>query len=311
MKARVTGIALIAALVSTGWTLTFAQGGAPQLPPAGGAAQRGGGGAGAGAPAPGGAPAAGGGQRGGGGGGGQRGGAAAAPAQPAPRWPDGRIMLNPGPGTQKGLWHGAFNITATNVPYQPWAKAVAAQRVKDQLEPHARCHPSGAARQFQTPYGVDIVEMPELKRVYIFDVGGPHTFKTVYTDGRQHPKDLHPEAYGHSIGTWEGDTFVIDTVGYSERFWIDRGDRADGGFVSTDKLHTIERLTRTAFNSMRYELTIDDPGAYTATWTANPYTLTLQATEELFEYVCQDNNQGAELMVGTMGTVDRSSQIVP
>src|SRR6187549_278855 len=109
MKARVTGIALIAALVSTGWTLTFAQGGAPQLPPAGGAgaAPRGGAGAGAGAPAQGGAPAAGGGQRGGG---------AAAPAQPAPRWPDGRIMLNPGPGTQKGLWHGAFNITATNVP---------------------------------------------------------------------------------------------------------------------------------------------------------------------------------------------------
>ena len=115
MKARVTGIALVAALVSAGWTLTFAQGGAPQLPPAGGAgaAQRGGG---AGAGAGGAAPAGGGGQRGGGGGGGQRGGAAAAPAQPAPRWPDGKIMLSPGPGAQKGLWHGAFNITATNVP---------------------------------------------------------------------------------------------------------------------------------------------------------------------------------------------------
>ena len=154
MKARLSGIALIAVMISTGWTLTFGQG-AP-APPA--------------APAPGaqGGAQGGGGQRGGGGGGargGGRGGGAAAPAAPAPRWPDGRIMLNPGPGDQKGLWHGAFSISATNPPYQPWAKALAAQRVKDQLEPHTRCHPSGAARQFVTPYGVDIVEMPELKRV--------------------------------------------------------------------------------------------------------------------------------------------------
>jgi hypothetical protein len=220
-------------------------------------------------------------------------------------------MLSPGPGAQKGLWRGAFTITGTNIPFQPWAKALAAQRVRDQLEPHARCHPSGAARQFVTPYGVDIVDMPELKRVFIFDVGGPHTFRTIYTDGRPHPKDLSPEAYGHSIGTWEGDTFVVDTVGYSEKFWIDRQADARGGFISTDKLHTIERFTRTNFNTIRYDLTIDDPGAYTAIWTADPYTISLNATEELFEYICQDNNQGAELMVGTMTTVDRSSQIVP
>ena len=302
MKARLSGIALIAVMISTAWTLTYGQG-APQATPAqgggGGGAQRGGG-AGAGA--------GGGGGRCGGGG---RGGGAGAPAAPAPRWPDGRIMLNPGPGDQKGLWHGAFSISATNPPYQPWAKALAAQRVKDQLEPHTRCHPSGAARQFVTPYGVDIVEMPELKRVYIFDVGGPHTFRTIYTDGRPHPKDLSPEAYGHSIGTWEGDTFVVDTVGYSEKFWIDRSDNARGGFVSTNQLHTIERFTRTSMTQMRYELTIDDPGAYTDKWTVDAYAITLQPTEELFEYVCQDNNQGSELMVGTMTTVDRRALIVP
>jgi hypothetical protein len=220
-------------------------------------------------------------------------------------------MLNAGPGDQKGLWHGAFSISATNVPYQPWARALAAQRAKDYLEPHSRCHPSGAARQFVTPYGVDFVEMPELKRVFIFDVGGPHTFRTIYMDGRPHPKNIEPTAYGHSIGSWEGDTFVVDTVGYNEKFWIDRSDNARGGFVSTDQLHTIERFTRTSFNQMRYELTIDDPGAYTATWTADPYNITLQATEELFEYVCQDNNQGGELMVGTMNSVDRRTLIVP
>src|SRR6516164_1357000 len=106
MKARLTGIALIAVMVITGWSLlTFGQA-APQAAPAQGgqgAAAGGGGGRGGGG---------GGGGRGGGGGG--RGGGAAANTQPAPRWPDGRVMLDPGPGDQKGLWHGAFSIAATN-----------------------------------------------------------------------------------------------------------------------------------------------------------------------------------------------------
>jgi hypothetical protein len=214
-------------------------------------------------------------------------------------------MLSPGPG-QNGLWYGAFTITGTNIPYQPWARAVAAQRQRDQLEPHARCKPSGAARQFATPYGVDFVDMPELKRVYIMDVGGPHTYRIIYTDGREHPKDFAPTYYGHSTGTWDGDTFIVDTVGYNEKFWLERGN-----FVATDKLHTIERFTRTAYNTMRYDLTIDDPGAYTQQWTADNYTISLRTTDELFEYICQDNNQGAELMVGTMGTVSRKTPIIP
>lgn len=87
-----------------------------------------------------------------------------------------------------------------------------------------------------------------------------------------------------------GDTFVMNTVGYKEIFWIDRGDNARSSFVHTELLHTIERFTRTSFNQMRYDLKIDDPGAYTATWTANLYTITLQPTKELFEYICQDDN---------------------
>lgn len=210
-----------------------------------------------------------------------------------------------------GLWHGGFTVTGTNIPYQPWARGVAEMRQREKLEPHARCKPSGAIRQFQTPYGVDFVEVPEQQRVYIIDVGGPHTFRTIYTDGRQHPKDLVPSYYGHSIGRWEGDTFVIDTVGYNEKFWLDRGDTPNTGFVHTSQLRTIERLTRTDYDTIRYEMTIDDPGAYTAPWTTNSYTITLRSNEELFEYICQDNNQGSELMVGTMGTIDRSTDIVP
>jgi hypothetical protein len=248
----------------------------------------------------------------GGGGGGRGGGGAAEAAQPVPRWPNGRPRLGAEPGKPAaGLWHGAFGISGTNIPYQPWARAVAEVRQQEKLEPHARCKPSGAVRQFQTPYGVDIVELPEQNLVYFMDVGGPHTFRVIYTDGRQHPKDFTPTYYGHSIGHWEGDTFVIDTVGYNEKFWIDRGDSPNTGFVHTTQARTIERLTRTNFNTIRYELTIDDPGAYTQPWTANTYNISLRAEEELFEYICQDNNQGAELMVGTMGEVDRRTLIIP
>jgi hypothetical protein len=67
-----------------------------------------------------------------------------------------------------------------------------------------------------TPYGVEFVELPELKQLYIFDIGGPHTFRTVYMDGRAHPENYDATNYGHSVGHWDGDTLVIDTVGYVE-----------------------------------------------------------------------------------------------
>jgi hypothetical protein len=72
------------------------------------------------------------------------------------------------------------------------AAALRADRRRNSLEPHTRCKPSGVARQFLTPYGVEIVELPELERVYIFDIGGPQTYRTIYLDGRTHPVPLQP-----------------------------------------------------------------------------------------------------------------------
>jgi hypothetical protein len=161
------------------------------------------------------------------------------------------------------------------------------------------------SRQFETPYGVEFLEMPDEQRLYIFDIGGPHTFRTVYMDGRSHPASIQPAYYGHSVGWWEGDTLVIDTVGYNERFWMDRR-----GVPHTDQLHTIERFTRADHNTMRYEYTIDDPGAYTAPW-KGAFNLRWEAGTELFEYVCQQANYAGELMVGTFSEVDRTSPIVP
>ena len=86
-------------------------------------------------------------------------------------------------------------------------------------------------------------------------------------------------------------------------------DRA--GTPHTEKLHYIERFTRTDYNTMKYEVTVDDPGAYTATWSSNPFQLRWNAGAELFEYVCQDNNFAPSLLVGQQESVDRTSVIIP
>jgi hypothetical protein len=244
--------------------------------------------------------------------GGQRGqrGGPVRPAAPAPRGPNGRPLLSQPPG-QPGLWIGGITNLANadgtplKVPYQPWTQAVAQDRRQNAFEPHTRCKPSGGPRQFLTPYGVEFVELPDLQRLYIFDIGGPHTFRIVYMDGREHPKNFTPDYYGHNVGRWEGDTLVIDSVGYNEKFWFDRGTHPH-----TEKLHMVERLTRVDMNTIRYEVTVDDPDAYTAPWSGQ-FSLRYVPGDELFEYVCQDDNFAPELMIGALESVDRTSPIVP
>jgi hypothetical protein len=265
--------------------------------------------AGQGAPAPGAAPAAqaaqggqgqGAGQGQGqaqgrqGGGGGRRGGGP--PPGPAPRDANGRALLVT-TTKEKGLWLPVFGIldpilSVKETPYQPWARAVYDDRQKHEMEPHTRCKPSGVARQFLTPYGVEFVELLDQQRMYIFDVGGPHTYRTIYMDGRTHPKDFKPTYYGHSIGWWEGDTLVVDSVGFNEEFWLDRR-----GMPHTEKLHTIEKFTRINSANVAYEVTVDDPGAYTAPWTAK-FSLRWEPNQELFEYICQQANYASDLMTG-------------
>ncbi|MDR2212703.1 MAG: hypothetical protein LBE21_03635 [Pseudomonadales bacterium] len=195
---------------------------------------------------------------------------------------------------------------ADTVPFQPWSRTLYDARQIHELEPHARCKPSGVARQFLTPYGVEFVEMKEAGRVYIFDIGGPHTYRTIYMDGRSHPTDLEHTNYGHSVGWWEGDTLVVDTVGFNEDFWLDRR-----GLPHTEQLHTIERFTRTNDRTIDYRVTVDDPKTYTAQWEGG-FNLRWNPGVELFEYSCQQANYAHELMVGQEGsTVDRSSPIVP
>jgi len=238
---------------------------------------------------------------------------AAAPAKPAPRFADGTPNLGITPD-ENGLWlpldrtdlgRRSTLAPVETIPFQAWSKALYEDRQIHELEPHTRCHASGAARQFQTPYGVDFVHMPDLKRMFIVDVGGPHTFRIIYMDGRAHPANLEPTNYGHSVGRWEGDTLVVDTVGYSENFWIDRT-----GLPHTEKLHTIERFTRSDFNTIKYEITVDDPAVYVKAWSGG-FDLRWSPNIELFEYVCQDNNTAPDLMMKDGEPLRLNNQIVP
>ena len=257
-----------------------------------------------------------------------------APSRPTPRWPDGKVMLSAPPG-EKGHWQpngrpilaepetppviedgqgrGAFagppfpgKPKESEVPYQPWARALYKYREANLFEPHTRCKASGGPRQYITPGGVEFVDLPELQTIYVADEAGPQTFRAIYMDGRPHPKDWSPTYYGHSVGHWEGDTLVVDTVGFNERFWMERQ-----GAPHTEKLHVIERITRTDFNNIKIELTIDDPGAYTRTWTTG-FWIRWNAGDEYDEYICQENNHAGDLMIGTEeGGVDRKRSIIP
>jgi hypothetical protein len=213
---------------------------------------------------------------------------------------------------RKGIWltnYGTglpfFNVE--DVVFKPWAKGLFDARQQHDLEPHARCKASGAIRQFLTPYGVEIVEIEELERVYIFDIGGPHSFREVFMDGRSHPAKLDYNNYGHNIGWWDGNTLVIDSVGYNEDFWFERM-----GLPHTQAVHVTEYLTRTDAETIDYRFVMRDDTAY-ETPVEGHATLSWREGEELFEYVCQQSNYAHDLMVHPedLNALGKTSPIVP
>jgi hypothetical protein len=253
--------------------------------------------------------------------------------RPIPRLPDGHVSFEAPPG-ETGVWNrqdyrpmlptnvdetalrdrggrandgpAGLKPKVSDVPFQPWAKSLFLYRQTHEFEPYTRCKPAGGFRNMATPYGTEFVQVPEQQRMYIFQTGGPHSFRPIYLDGRPHPKDSDPSYYGHSVGRWEGDSLIVDTVGFNERGWIDAY-----GTPTTKQLHLIEKWTRLDFKTLRYEITIDDPGAYTAPFTTG-MLMSFAPGREMFEYMCQDGNLASELMIGGENAkVDRTSSVVP
>src|SRR5438132_1193524 len=235
-----------------------------------------------------------------------------APAKPTPRWPDGHPRLGP-PQGETGYWG---NPTATGLvqsganvqmdaygllkniadvdkvaPFQKWARDLYELRQRNFLKDdpmYLYCMPPGGPRQYQLPYGVQFNEDRDRKRIFVFVGSGNRNYRIIYTDGRPQQGQIRGDAdnplyYGRSAGKWEGDTLVVDLKGFNEKFWF-----SNGGLPHTEQLHLIERFTRTDMNTLKYEVTIDDPGAYTKTWTAG-WNLKWIAGEELPVYYCQDN----------------------
>jgi hypothetical protein len=143
-----------------------------------------------------------------------------------------------------------------------------------------RCLPPGVPRIMLMARPLQIVQTPN--RILFIYEGGAHVFRQVWMDGRQHPKDPNPNWLGHSIGRWEGDTLLVDSVGFNDRTWLD-----DIGHPHTEQLHVVERLTRINALTMNYEVAIDDPGAYTRQWVSGS-KLTFQPGEKLQEDICLD-----------------------
>ena len=238
-------------------------------------------------------------------------GGARAAAKPAPRWPDGHVRLGIGPG-EIGYWANASssgliessaqgvrmnrdgllaNIADTNkvAPFQPWAKGLYEYRQRNLLkdDPMASCLPPGGPRQFQVPYGLQILEDPERKRIFIMSGGGNRNWRLIYLDDRPLPDidSATPTYFGNSVGKWEGGTLVLHTVGFNERFWF-----TNGGLPHTEKMRLVERISRPDFNTLKYEVTVDDPGAYTRPWSGG-WTLQWVPDQEMEEYFCDDNNK--------------------
>jgi len=215
---------------------------------------------------------------------------------PAPRLPDGTPDLS-------GVWVGGGPVgdikeglaPGEQIIMKPEAEALMKKRMAAD-DPEARCLPTGVPRV--APYPWRIVQTPAFgKATHLFFLfeGNIHSYRQIFMDGRAHPSDLEPTWYGHSIGHWEGDTLVIETVGFNDQFWFDFQ-----GHPHTTQLRTVERYTRTSMGKLENVTTIYDPGAYTKPFTLK-YTATARPGWELMEYICNENNQDVEHIRGKAG----------
>jgi hypothetical protein len=207
---------------------------------------------------------------------------------PAPRASDGKPDLS-------GIWSPdrtfIYDISSSlkpgeQLPLHPWAAKLAQDRMSKD-DPEANCLPAGVPRM--APYPWKIVQTPKLV-VFLYE-GNIHTYRQVFLDGREHPPDLNPSWYGDSTGKWEGDTLVVDSVGFNDQFWFDFA-----GHPHTEQLHVVERYRRPDSGHLDYDVTIEDAGAYTKPFTMHGHSVITPG--ELMEYVCNENNQDVPHILG-------------
>ena len=202
------------------------------------------------------------------------------------------------PADLSGLWtrlrdpsHSPINLDFGKAisPMTPWgeAKFKAANSVYRSSSPSTvlsdpiyNCFPPGVPRIYLLNFPVQIVQIPgQVIMLFEFD----HFVRRIYTDGRPHDKDAGPLWMGDSIGRWEGDTLVADTVSFNDKTTFDRE-----GYPHSDALHLVERIRRVDHDSLVIDLTVDDPKAYTKPWGAK-LIFQIRPDWKIMEHVCEDN----------------------
>jgi hypothetical protein len=181
--------------------------------------------------------------------------------------------------------------TTEILPYQPGVEAMVKQRLAENRkdDPTTRCLPTSLVRQWADFFPQKIVQTADAVIIlgeYMIQ------YRQIFLDGRALPKDPLPSFKGYSVGHWEGDTLVVETVGFKDGLWLDlRGDPL------TDEAHTVERIRRPNYGNLEVEITVDDPKAYTRPWKAKRY-LKIALDTELIEDICNENERSSTHMVG-------------
>jgi len=189
------------------------------------------------------------------------------------------------------IYELAFSITIEKPPMTAWAEekfkankpnvGPNSVSITESNDPILQCFPPGVPRIYLIRgEPVEIANIPG-RVVMLFEYD--HFVRNIYTDGRQHPKDLNPSWMGDAIGKWDGDTLVVDTVGFNDKTWLD-----NDGHPHSEDLHVVERMRRVNHDTLTIDTTIDDPKAYTKSWGGHA-TYELKPDWNLGEMVCEDN----------------------
>ncbi len=192
-------------------------------------------------------------------------------------------------------YEGPVPEKANQPPYKPeyMAKVKAIADVKyggtTALDPQMDCKPHGVPRAGFSGF---VVSSPQAVAILYEAAPGPY-WRLIYTDGRQHPKDLDTSYFGHSIGRWEGDTLVVDTVALNDETWLGGDVRGADKFTSihSDKEHVVERWTRTG-NTVTVETTVEDPVMFAKPWVIAPKHVKLNTTGDYIQpQMCVPNDK--------------------
>ena len=215
---------------------------------------------------------------------------------PVPRTPAGKPDLS-------GVWQGgnlsfaigeqnAARVSAAGVapakpepaPYTEAAMKIV-QQYRDRRgidDPAARCLLVGIPRITGMPMPFQITQTGN-QILFLYEAF--HTFRIIPTDGRQHPDDITPSFMGDSVAHWEGDTLVVDIIGFNDKTWLN-----GVGTFHTEKLHITERFTRVDYDTILYDVKMEDPEVFTKPWNQHA-TIRLRPEDRVREYECGENNE--------------------